>query len=510
MKNNLCKAEREVLSKHFDEIVTAIQSNVLTITNKCLSSKLITPSTHDRIRSASSNEDKATLLLRAVQDCMKHNGKCYRTFLQILNELLIYEELIESLGETYREIIKSLIDKENVPASHKSQACKQRGKTMRERAAEMPSSREEVRYEVRHEVTKRYMPKLLKTLGTVKLGVVASACREEELISSDAYNEVMGSRKPIKQRAKSLITTASTLDCQKFNTFMKILQRHGSCKQLVQDMQDEIRTTESETSEYVVTHKSRADIPSVTPDSSLSQRGSQPSVDQMDRPIAASDVGGNSDNHRFLIGGMTTCPTSLNPAQPNPQIEREYNLRKEREQTEAQVEDLRQREKKFMKENTELQRTVKKLKADLHGMEEERNHLIAEIDEKDSEIENLKFALKSLDARFSHIEKEKYELRKNLESKIKHLEIAKNKSEKQLTGLTSQVEDLKKNLATSENNTNTLKDELEKTQLELQKAMDRMCEETKTTVEYSSKKLNYVCLAGLCMFICIMAMLWYN
>ena len=524
----LCEAERQVFRRYFGELVTAIQSNVLTFTNKCLSSNLITSSTHDRISSAASSEEKATILLRAVQDCMKHQEECYGKFRQMLNELLIYKDLLKRMREMYQEIVKNMqSDKEKKTASGKSQACKQGGKDLMlvsKKAAKMPSSKEEDGQEVSRKVIKSFKQKLQQTL-TDKFRVVASACREEELISSDDYNKILMSKKSVKRRVKSFIHIVSMLDGQKFSIFVEILKRLKSCKQLAQDMQEDIKRV----SEYVVIHReseSRADI--IT---SATQTSSESSVvhmkldhtEETDRPISVSDVGD------IVISGKAACLNSIHPAQLDPQIEREYNLRKEREQNEAQLEDLRQREEHFMEENKELQQTVKKLKADLHKAEDEKSLLIVKIEEMVNEIENLKFAKESLNNDFSRVEKEKYELRKNLESKINDLEIAKNKSEKQLMDLTCQVQDLQQDLATNQVKTKTLEDKLERTQSELNEALSRLCEEAKRASELqqalsrryeeikgTSKKHIIIitcmfictCIIITCMFICIMVKLW--
>lgn len=92
--------DKQVFNSYFDKLVLCIQDSTLEISNKCLAKELIGPDAHGEVLYGSSiPKVKATKLLSAVMHCMEHchPTSCLETFLQILDDLRIFQELTNEI-----------------------------------------------------------------------------------------------------------------------------------------------------------------------------------------------------------------------------------------------------------------------------------------------------------------------------------------------------------------------------------------------------------------------------
>lgn len=103
--------EQEVFCCYFTKLVTSTQYSILDISNMCLASHLITRDVHNDVIYASPiPQVKATKLLTAIMDCIEHQNasKCFETFLKILEELLIFDDLIKEMRHSLKLSRQSL------------------------------------------------------------------------------------------------------------------------------------------------------------------------------------------------------------------------------------------------------------------------------------------------------------------------------------------------------------------------------------------------------------------
>ena len=93
------EAHINVLNEYFHKLVVATQSCVSQIADKCLSRHLITSSTQNEIliTVGLSPETKARKLLVAVRESMEHQNECLKTFLEVLDELIIFDDLTKEI-----------------------------------------------------------------------------------------------------------------------------------------------------------------------------------------------------------------------------------------------------------------------------------------------------------------------------------------------------------------------------------------------------------------------------
>ena len=107
------EAVKQVFSSYFDKLVLCIQHNTLEISNSSLSRKLISVETHSEVLYDSTiPQMKATKLLSAIMHCMEHQSpsSCLESFLEILDDLIIYEEFTNGIRctlEKRRSLAKS-------------------------------------------------------------------------------------------------------------------------------------------------------------------------------------------------------------------------------------------------------------------------------------------------------------------------------------------------------------------------------------------------------------------
>ena len=93
------EAQIKVLNQYFHKLVVATQSCVSEIADKCLSHHLITSSTQNEILNTVglSPETKTRKLLVAVRESMEHQNECLKTFLEILDGLMIFSDLTKEI-----------------------------------------------------------------------------------------------------------------------------------------------------------------------------------------------------------------------------------------------------------------------------------------------------------------------------------------------------------------------------------------------------------------------------
>ena len=485
------EARKEVLNHHFNELVTSIQDDVLYITNECLARRLITPTIHGVISTLSAPEERATKLLTAINACMVHQEEGYTKFLDVLRKRLIFDELIEKLRKSLEEAIDRKVTAECTDGPHSLKHSKHGQRHVNEQDAfnlpirtTTPMGMELAR----QTVIKRHMAQLKSSVQGI-IAPVASLCQTKELITKETYNKVINTKKPIKYRTKHLLV--SVCNCvrsngKKFDVFMEILERRRSCKELALIIQNDIRELrKGQKSELVMlqhTEHSVAETVTTIPDLRLRRKqvvSSKASYSETDTPISVTEAVGDDGDNKILLGSNTVPVKTIQSVRLDPQREREYQLKMERTQSEAKLEDLRKQEESSKEEKAKLQNSVTELKE--------------EIREKDAEIEQLeksrdqyKFALETLRVQVSLSEKEQYESKEKqikplkekiaqLEIKIRELEGEKSDLQNQVEGLSRQVDGLQQSL-----------DKMRTTQMSLEAAL----RETQAALMETQESLN--------------------
>ena len=325
------EAKIEVFNDYFSDLVTAIQSCTLSVTNRCLSKQLITEETQKKILNCSTTpEEKATNLLNAVRECMKHQRECFDRFLEILERDQIFGDLIASLKAALeRKVTAECTDTERGSAE---QILPQQSLTVQRRLP--PDGRAHTvkarnMMEIRRSVVKTYLPQLKSSVQ----GVVAPvACKSltKKLISKETYQRVMKinqSKEPKESATDYLlhqICTSVKKSSKKFDLFLEVLEKHSSCRDVVDCIKQEI----------IATKESR-----LSTKTEVKNRTLQPyvhTVEEVDR-APLPDESGQVDKSKMVYGSGVTSDVRTNDTKVSVQSESAYQWRMDRKQNEEVV-----------------------------------------------------------------------------------------------------------------------------------------------------------------------------
>lgn len=524
------EARREVFSLYFSELVTAIQGDILSITNGCLSKKLITPAIHSGIsESTEASGKKATKLLTAIGGCMEHQEGCFNKFLDLLKNSGIFDDLTTKLTTSLGEVITRKIAVECTDEPYSSERSKKSVNAHKEidvlnlqvRAA---SSSPIGMMLARRTVIRQYLLEL-KTSVRLIIAPVASQCLTKKLISHETYRKVINckSQKPIQQRTKKLLLNVCYCvrsDGKKFEVFMAILEKHRNCKGLVEKIQRDVKALrEGRKSELVVPQYKQQDMAPVTSTPNLHQRKKECAkacANEIDMPVAVSEGTRHGENRNFLFGANTVSTPKVPSLTLDPQRDREYHLIQDRKQNEALMEDLRKKEEVSQKEKKELQDSVTELEKRVREKDEEIEHLKGnkadaqhamnslkvkvsfaekvQHESNDKHTKALKDRLIQLEGKIAELENEKGELQNQVECLQKSLEEVKGSQanlESALRDTQDSLNSSKESLKGTEENLKCTEENLKCTEERLKCTEERLSI-TATMFQQAARNLNYV------------------
>ena len=459
------EAKIEVFNDYFSDLVTAIQSCTLSVTNRCLSKQLITEETQEKILNCSTSREKATNLLNAVRECMKHQRECFDRFLEILEKEHIFGDLIASLKAALeRKVTAECTDTERGSAE---QILPQQSLTVRRRLT--PDSRPHTvkardMMEMRRSVVKTYLPQLKSSVQ----GVVASvACKSltKKLISKETYQRVMKtnqSKKPKESGTDYLlhqICTSVKKSSKKFDLFLEVLEKHSSCRDVVDCIKQEITATK----------ESRLSTKTEVKNDTLQPH----TVEEVDR-APLPDESGQVDKSNMVYGSGVTSDVRTNDTKVSVQSESAYQWRMDRKQNEVVV--------------CQQKATIDKQDKQLESLSQEIAWLQYELARKDlesidlrEERNNLQTAIEQKKVRVSFLEKKQYKPDPFLEAKVTELE-------GKIKELNKEKVNLQEQLKTLEGKYHTL-DVTHQETLATLKETKKMLEDTKTTMKANQTTL---------------------
>ncbi len=444
------EAEKEVFISYFSDLASVVEDNFLDIANKCLSSRLINDKIYGDVSSPATPKEKASKLLTAVKNCMRHQQNVLDKFLGILETESIYGRLIADIKQSYQEVLNRKVVDECTDASPSSK--EHATSTSKKQPVDPPTSL--TVDNARERVIKRYLPKLECRVQGVTAAIVAEQCQAKGLISSEIYGKVKKFQK--KKRAKFLLSNVChciSADDKKFDEFMGILARRESCKDLARSIQRDVKR-ESGRSEVVLIHDLGNTV-TTAPTSQLRRRRevAEMSTVETDVAIAVSENGCSEGNSKVLVASRVVSTDKIRPKGIDPRTEQVYHLKMAELQSEAQL-------RKAEKENAQLKDEIRARDLKIEQLKVEK--------------ENLQHTLECVQAKVSFLEKKLYESEEKLRDKI-------TKHEKQIETLQKENDGLKKKSNSLEAALKESHDSLEKLLKANQKKLDESIEELKTT-----------------------------
>ena len=370
------KAEKDVLTEYLSDLVIAIQDSLLTISNACLSKKLISTSTHDEVlRIDESPQKKTTIFVRAIINSVTTRKDCFKIFVKILEEKDICDrefitKIITSVDEAIERVYKAQCQDDS--ASTKNMELT----VLSDNMFQLSSACESL------------------------LTRIASESSTKRIISKKVYQETISGH-DLKVRTKIFlrgVSLAIERDNTKFKSFIAVLNKHQSCKHIARIMQQSLANLKVNMvrGSHLEYPPDRQQLSGTTGVKSFSH-GAGPSSDHAESlqniPLASNDD----------IRSRIESPSQLS------------SLRNEEKH---RVEELEIQNKKMLKEKEEMMARMDWLQKELVARDREKDHL-------QEEVETFKFAahqakhassetLLKLDVKIKAIEKEIHEKDRHL------------------------------------------------------------------------------------------------
>ena len=364
--------EVEVFTDFFEDLVAAVGSNTLAISNACLSQKLITRCIHGRILEPSgSSEQKATILLRALSDSMGHQKETgFNKFLTILKNEQVYDDLIERLeeardrkhtAECTDELDSSKLDKQSLvlpnPTFYRTTAS--RAKLLRKKAV------------------KKHLTSLSSQVQGV-VAAVASTSLTKHLISKKTYDRAMRTDKTSEERTRHLLLSVCKCvrtDINKFNKFLDILNSHRSCQEVVQRIIKDIQQMKETAAASV---KEQHDH--TTQQLQMEATQAQPSIFGVDE----------YSKSKILLSSGKTSDVKVWNVEVDPRVEYEHSLRMDKKQDEALLLDSERQKKEFIEQRERkvrcLSHKIDQLEQDMLDKDKEISKLKQDVLKKNQEL----------------------------------------------------------------------------------------------------------------------------
>ena len=404
------EAEREVFTEFFEELVAAVENDTLTISNVCLSEKLITRSRQRRILDTPGSEEKATVLITAVSDCIRHQKDGFNKFLDILKGQVIFDELVSKLREAkdrkHTAEERTTSDKQSLVLSVTTPIP-----TTPILRKEMPSHSKSAE----KKAIKKYLPQLSSQVQRI-IAAVAITSETKQVITKATYKKAMRKDKSPKERTQFLLHSVCKCvrtDTKKFNMFLEILSAHRSCKEVVRLIEEEIHLLREEA--VAASVKEEHDHAHTAPQLWQRKMGTQPKPSETDK-LATYESGEDNKSKMVFSSGETSAVRVQNVV-VNPQAESEHFLRMDKKQSEALLLDS---ERQKTESNELCEQEVKDLSQKIDQLEQgtlekdgEINGLKQSMLEKDQEIQalreerdNFQLAMNCMKVRVSLVEKE--------------------------------------------------------------------------------------------------------
>ena len=377
------RAEKEVLSVYIANQEPFLEDHVTDISKACWQEKLISEKTHNRIlHPDNKSKQKVTLLLMAIERSMDKNEDCFELFIFILEKTGLFKELVRQLKLSVEEAIERM---------HKAQA------TRRKRASQQELARQSA---------------ILENLGELEAVCTGLLTR----IISESLTKKIITRKNYLERSKTLSDKNSKTKCflkcvclavrresKKYETFLEILDKHTSCRPIVQKIRHSVEHFKASKTELVATPA--LGLPPldqiVMPEMPAIAKPFNANVDH------AATV--NGDNGRLPEPGVTIAnrhsvqastsesdsTSGMCRIRNSRQQEMEYQRRMEEGQNEAkEIDKLKTKNEKLSYEKchmltqiTQLEQKLALKQTELTKMEREKEKLV-------NEVETLKFAVR--------------------------------------------------------------------------------------------------------------------
>lgn len=392
--------ELEVIRTYWGQLVTAVSSCVGSVSDYCLSEKLITVETYDNVHTCASS-CKTQMLLISVRDTISCNHGCFESLLEVLKKTLLPEdqELVSDMKKDHLKLMSSIgLEEDLTSVTSKTN----------ELDGLLGGSPEVI-------ILQRFTADLVTAISGC-IVTVTDQCYREFLISGSEQQlimELLGSKDKARRLLMYVRRTIET-DQRCFNLFQSVLKRTllstrwDTLSSRITDAYNKLCSSSSTSSDKAMCHRVRS-------------------------PETAKVI-------KNLTYSMEVIADSKSEIL---RLEEELRLKeKENEQLKAQLEAMKAERLENVKADEEMMELKLKIKEceseivtlnckieeqeriiDRHQMKVKREEAVAR-EENKAVTETLRAAAKAeqeMREKFQSLESEKNQLKANLEAQIDNL-----------------------------------------------------------------------------------------
>ena len=555
------EVQKQVFGQYFDTLVKSIQNSTLRVTNDCLLHKLITPKTQKKILHISDSPGKentltkqATELLTAIGNQIEHQKDWNSKFITVL-EKHGCSDLIRDFKKSCREarIHKMATECEDHYKMPKpsSNSLTSHGKkrysleqasplsatklSIQQSTSPTHTKKAKAHMQSRERTIKQHLPQM-KIVVQRLIAPIAEKSLAKQIISKEVYKKAVKGKITKEERASFLLHNVCKSvrgDQKKFDDFIEILNSPPSCKDLVRRIREALE--ESDGLAVAVEEENWSEpveqvFPLQPPTSSLCHRkqggskelNSSSAREQVHFTIGETDTkqASSSDNSKseILLGSGKSINTKVHRATVHPEREAEYHRKMDKQQDQAQIEDLKRKNELTSLEKQRMSEQILKLKEKVKKKDKEINLLKQEKEDYQLTLDTLKVRYASLEKQLESIP----ELKKMIthhERKIAKLEKERNDLQEELRRCNEKSletqETLKETQAALKETQTTLKhnqETLKETQMDLKETRDDLSNVVQLLRQQSQETWSYrtiIAVLSMCLAVIIIVGLSY-